>query len=147
MRHLCAALVAGKVEYFNYDWKKESWSLFLTAGVIIGGLIAGTLMANPHDIAISGATKADLIKLGVTSFSSYVPKDLFAWDKLMTLRGFFFMIVGGFLTGFGTRYANGCTSGHAIMGMSLLNPGSLIATVSFFIGGLVMTWLIFPLIF
>ncbi len=146
MRHLCAALIAGKVEYFNYDWRKESWNLFLTAGVIIGGLIAGTLMANPHDIAISEATKADLMKLGVTTFSSYVPKDLFAWDKLMTLPGFFFMIVGGFFIGFGTRYANGCTSGHAIMGLSLLNRGSLIATVSFFIGGLVMTWLIFPLI-
>jgi len=147
LRHLCAACLPGKAEYFNYDWKKESWSLYLALGIIIGGWIAGSFMSNPQGIAISEATKADLMKLGITDFSSYIPRQIFAWDRLLTLPGFFCMIVGGFFVGFGTRYANGCTSGHSIMGLSLLNPGSLIATVSFFIGGLVMTWLIFPVIF
>ena len=51
-----------------------------------------------------------------------------------------------FLVGFGTRYADGCTSGHAIMGLSLLNLGSLIATAGFFVGGLVVSNLLVPLI-
>jgi uncharacterized membrane protein YedE/YeeE len=147
MRHLCAAFAPGDVKYFNYDWRKEAWNLFLVLGLIIGGLIATTFMSNPNDIAISEATKADLMKLGVTDFSSYIPKQVFSWDKLATMPGFLVMIVGGFLVGFGSRYANGCTSGHCIMGSSLLNAGSLISTVCFFIGGLIVTWFIYPLIF
>src|SRR5262245_4647627 len=147
MRHMCAAVVPGKIKYFNYDWKKESWNLFLALGLIIGGFIASTLMSNPHDIAVSEATKADLTKMGLTDFSSYIPKQIFSWENLMTLPGFLVMIVGGFLVGFGARYANGCTSGHCIMGNSLLNAGSLISTICFFIGGLITTWLIYPLIF
>ncbi len=147
MRHLCAATIPGNIKYFKYDWKKESWNLFLVLGLVIGGFIAATFMSNPNDIAISEATKADLMKLGLTDFSSYIPREVFAWKQLMTLPGFLLIIVGGFLVGFGTRYANGCTSGHCIMGTSLLNAGSLVSTVCFFIGGLVMTWLIYPLIF
>jgi uncharacterized membrane protein YedE/YeeE len=147
MRHFCAALVPGNVKYFKYDWKKESWNLFLVLGLFIGGAIAATFMSNPHDIAISEGTKSELIKMGITDFSSYIPKQIFSWDKLSTLPGFVVMIVGGFLVGFGARYANGCTSGHCIMGNSLLNAGSLISTICFFIGGLITTWLIYPLIF
>jgi uncharacterized protein len=116
-------------------------------GLFIGGAIAATFMSNPNDIAISQETKSELAKLGITDFSSYIPKQIFSWDKLTTLPGFLVMIVGGFLVGFGARYANGCTSGHCIMGNSLLNAGSLIATICFFIGGLITTWLLFPLIF
>ena len=125
MRHLCAATIPGNVKYFKYDWKKESWNLFLVLGLVIGGFIAATFMSNPDDIAISEATKADLMKLGLTDFSSYIPREVFAWNHLMTLPGFLLIIVGGFLVGFGARYANGCTSGHCIMGTSLLNAGSL----------------------
>jgi uncharacterized protein len=147
MRHFCVALVPGNVKYFKYDWKKESCNLFLVLGLFIGGAIAATFMSNPHDIAISEGTKSELIKMGITDFSSYIPKQIFSWDKLSTLPGFVVMIVGGFLVGFGARYANGCTSGHCIMGNSLLNAGSLISTICFFIGGLITTWLIYPLIF
>jgi uncharacterized membrane protein YedE/YeeE len=147
LRHVCAACLPRKAKYFDYDWKKESWNLWLALGIIIGGLIAGAFLSGPHEIAISTATKADLTKLGIKHFSSYLPTDIFSWNKLLTFPGFFLMIFGGFLVGFGTRYANGCTSGHAIMGLSLLNSGSLAATISFFLGGLIMTWVIFPLIF
>jgi uncharacterized membrane protein YedE/YeeE len=51
------------------------------------------------------------------------------------------------LIGFGTRYAGGCTSGHAITGLSSLQFPSLLATIGFFIGGLIMTWFLIPLIF
>jgi uncharacterized membrane protein YedE/YeeE len=50
--------------------------------------------------------------------------------------------VGGFLVGFGSRYADGCTSGHAIMGLSLLSPASLVAVIGFFVGGIIGTFLI-----
>jgi uncharacterized membrane protein YedE/YeeE len=56
------------------------------------------------------------------------------------------MVLGGFLVGFGTRYAGGCTSGHAIMGLSNLQLPSLIATISFMVGGFVMVNLILPYI-
>jgi uncharacterized membrane protein YedE/YeeE len=73
-----------------------------------------------------------------------LPTDIFSWTSLLTLRGFIFMVVGGFLVGFGTRYAGGCTSGHAIMGLSNLQLPSLIATCCFMAGGFIMTWLILP---
>ena len=147
MRHICAACIPGDIEYFNYDWKSQSWNLFLVAGIIIGGIIGGTLLENPNDIAIAESTRAALSGLGLSDFTSYIPKEIFSWENIFTGKGFFLMIVGGFLIGFGTRYANGCTSGHAITGLSLLNLGSLVATICFFIGGLIMTHVIFPLIF
>ena len=147
LRHFCAACVPGDIEYFKYDWKGHSWNLFLVAGIIIGGILGGTLLDNPNDIAISEETKVALTSLGLSDFSSYIPKEVFSWDNILTGKGFFLMIIGGFMIGFGTRYANGCTSGHAITGLSLLNVGSLVATICFFIGGLIMTHFIFPLIF
>jgi uncharacterized membrane protein YedE/YeeE len=48
--------------------------------------------------------------------------------------------------GFGTRYAGGCTSGHAIMGLSNLQWPSLVATISFMAGGFIMANLILPYI-
>ncbi|MDZ7852586.1 MAG: YeeE/YedE thiosulfate transporter family protein [Halomonas sp.] len=59
-------------------------------------------------------------------------------------RNLIMLLGGGFLVGFGTRYGNGCTSGHAIMGLSLLSFGSLVATVSFFLGGLLVSNLVLP---
>ena len=75
-----------------------------------------------------------------------MPIEIFNLSNLLSLDGFLFIILGGFLVGFGTRYANGCTSGHAIMGMSLLSIGSLMAVIGFFIGGLLITHFILPLI-
>lgn len=49
--------------------------------------------------------------------------------------------------GFGARWAGGCTSGHAISGLSNLQLPSLVAVLGFFAGGLLMTHLLFPLLF
>ena len=76
--------------------------------------------------------------------SGLAPNDIFNFSSLLTVKGFIMMVIGGFLVGFGTRYANGCTSGHSIMGISNLQLSSLIATCCFFAGGLIMTWLILP---
>ena len=147
-RHICATcLPSFGAEYFNYDWKKHKWNLFFVAGIVIGGFVASTLLANPNPIKIASSTHDDLAKLGVTQFSLLEPTDIFSFEGLLSLRGFIFIVVGGFLVGFGTRYAGGCTSGHSITGLSNFQLSSLIATVCFMIGGFFVTWLIFPLIF
>ncbi len=147
-RHACAACVPTKIPFFNYDWKKEGlWNLLFVAGVFIGGFLGGWVFANPEPIALSSATISDLTKLGIQDFEGFIPSDVFNWDNLFTWQGILIMVIGGFLVGFGSRYAGGCTSGHAIAGLSDLQVGSLVAVIGFFAGGLIVTHLLFPLIF
>ncbi len=148
MRTICAAAGAEKFsDFFRYDWKAYTWNLIFLGGAILGAFIAVTFFPNPEMIKISETTVADLQMLGITqNGNEYLPESIFSWENLFTLKGFIFMVVGGFFVGFGTRYAHGCTSGHSISGMSNLQLPSLIATVGFFIGGLLMTWIILPYI-
>lgn len=146
LRHLCAACLPAGIPFFKYDWKKESWNLFLVGGILIGAVIAATWLRNPQPLQVHPDLVADLAQNGITQIDGLLPADLFNWQSLLTVRGFLLMIVGGFLVGFGTRYAGGCTSGHAIMGLSSLQWPSLIATICFMIGGILMTWFILPLI-
>lgn len=144
LRHVCAAIVPGKIEYFRYDWKKSGlWNLFFVLGILVGGLLAAR-WGGVDNVAISAATRHDLAKLGIHDFSGLVPRELFHWSALLTLKGFVLVIVGGFLVGFGTAYAGGCTSGHAISGLADLQLPSLIAVIGFFAGGLIATHLILP---
>lgn len=147
LRHICAACFPADIPFFKYNWKKEIWNLFFVAGVLIGGFIAGQFLSNPNTIVISESTITDLKALGIHDFSNLMPADLFSVDNIFTLKGLFFFVIGGFMVGFGTRYAGGCTSGHAIMGLSTLQLPSLIATISFMVGGFFMTQLLLPLIF
>jgi uncharacterized protein len=147
LRHLCAAIVPGRSEYFHYDWKKTGlWNLVFLAGIVIGGFLAAQWGA-PHEIAISVQTKVALTKLGIHDFSGVAPHELFSWHALLTLRGFVSVIVGGFLVGFGAAYAGGCTSGHAISGLADFQLPSLIAVFGFFAGGLAATYFILPHLF
>jgi len=145
LRHACAIL-PGKAEFFQYNWKKGTWNMTMILGIMIGGWIGASFLANPDPIAISDATKADLALLGVSSFDGLFPTNIFSWGSLASLRGFFLIIVGGFLVGFGSRWAGGCTSGHAISGLGDLQLPSLIAVMGFFAGGLIATFLILPII-
>jgi uncharacterized membrane protein YedE/YeeE len=103
-------------------------------------------LSNPNPITIQPELQNYLAQYGIQNFSGLVPNDLFNWSNLLTLKGFLLMVVGGFLVGFGTRYAGGCTSGHAIMGLSNLQWPSLVATICFMIGGFVSAWFLVPLI-
>jgi|SRR5271166_1618252 len=145
LRHVCAAFLPGKVEYFHYDWKRTGlWNLLFVAGILVGGFLASH-WSGPHDIAISESTRLALTRLGLHDFSGLAPRELFSWSALFTLRGFVSIILGGFLVGFGAAYAGGCTSGHAISGLADLQLSSLIAVAGFFAGGLIATHFLLPL--
>lgn len=146
LRHVCAACVPAKIPFFQYNWKEEVWNLLFVTGVFLGGAIAALFLSNPDTIVIAESTQRDLTALGLTNFNSLLPAEIFGWENLFSLKGLFFFVIGGFLVGFGTRYAGGCTSGHAIMGISNLQWPSLVATIFFMIGGLVMTHLLLPYI-
>lgn len=147
-RSACAIAGAGKhCSFFKFDWKAQIWNLTFVLGAIIGGFIASSFLVNPDPLALSDATITSLQKLNIQFDGSVAPQELFALESLFTLKGMLVLVGGGFLVGFGTRWAGGCTSGHAISGLSNLQLPSLIAVIGFFAGGLIMTFLIFPLIF
>jgi uncharacterized membrane protein YedE/YeeE len=147
LRHICAACFPANISFFKYDWKKEIWNLFFVFGVLLGGIIASQFLSNPNEFIVNENTIKDLKALGVTDFSAMMPADIFSVENIFTLKGLIFFVIGGLMVGFGTRYAGGCTSGHAIMGLSNLQVPSLIATISFMVGGFAMTHLIMPFIF
>lgn len=149
LRTLCAIGGAGKkVEFFNYEWKNHRWNLVVVLGAIFGGVIAHYFLSNPININLNEQTIKDLNTLGFNNVGkSLLPAELFSWDAVFSIKGFLILVIGGFLVGFGTRYAGGCTSGHAITGLSSLQLPSLIAVVGFFLGGLFMIHLIYPILF
>lgn len=146
LRHTCAACIPNKIPFFDYDWKKEIWNLFFVGGIVLGGFISFLLLHNPENIIVASSLTEHLNQFGISTEQGYEPKEIFSWEGLFTLRGFILLVVGGFLVGFGTRYAGGCTSGHSIMGLSNLQWPSLVATIFFMLGGIFMTHLILPLI-
>ena len=146
LRSTCAAVGAGRTsDFFRFDWKNQAWNLVFVAGAIVGGFVAAQWLSDPDPIRLAPETVSRLKDLGVESpGTAYLPADIFRWEALLTLRGFIMLVGGGFLVGFGARYAGGCTSGHAISGLSNLQLPSLIAVIGFFIGGLIMTYFILP---
>lgn len=169
-RHLCAACIPSKNPFFNYDWKKESWMLVLAMGMIAGGFVSGNFLSANKELNLSSASKVMFDTWNLTYSNAeenmvmkrqsdgttkcereiipgtkiIMPSEIFSFNSFSSPLGWIFIVLGGFLVGFGTRWANGCTSGHAIMGLSLLNPGSLVAVIGFFIGGLTVSWFVIP---
>jgi uncharacterized membrane protein YedE/YeeE len=144
LRHLCAAIAPAGLEFFRYDWKGNGlWNLAFLAGILVGGFVAARWLGIAP-VAITPETKAMLVDLGVRDYAGLVPRDVFSWSHLLTLRGAVLILGGGFLVGFGTAYAGGCTSGHGIAGLATFERASLVAVVGFFAGGLLGTYLILP---
>lgn len=146
---ICTIAGAGKVsDYFKKDWKQRDWALFFLAGLIIGGFIASSFLST-NTVNLNPKTVKELADLGFANAgtSSMVPAEIFSVSSLLSFKGFLILIGAGICIGFGTRFAGGCTSGHAITGLSNLQLPSLLAVIGFFTGGLVMTWVLFPLIF
>lgn len=149
LRSLCSMAGAGKyVPFFEFDWRAQRWNFAVVIGAMLGGFVAVHFMSSPENVAINPETIASLQTLGIEPPNgSLLPESLFGTDALMSPKSIFILTIGGVLIGFGSRYAGGCTSGHAISGLSNLQIPSLKAVVGFFIGGLIMSWLILPLIF
>ncbi|WP_276500845.1 YeeE/YedE family protein [Terrimonas pollutisoli] len=144
LRHICAACIPAKIPFFQYDWKKEMWNLFFVTGILLGAMIVAAFLQNPDPVKMNANLVSELQEYGVTDYKGLVPSELFNWNSLFTIKGVIMIVVGGFLVGFGTRYAGGCTSGHAIMGLSNLQFPSLVATISFMAGGFFVANLILP---
>jgi uncharacterized membrane protein YedE/YeeE len=151
LRVMCAADGAGDyADFFKFDWSKQGWNLMVALGAMFGGYLASHYFLGGSEYAhVSEETVASLQQLGLTYDVGKVPlvPEFYSWESLFTLNGLIIIVGGGFLVGFGARYAGGCTSGHAISGLSALQLPSLIAVIGFFLGGLAMTHLIFPLLF
>lgn len=148
LRTICAAAGLGKqAKLFDFNWRSQTWNLVFLVGAILGGFITKEFLSTDAPVQISQATINDMSKLGIAKPDSLQPEELFGMEAVLSLKGFLILAVGGLLVGFGSRYAGGCTSGHAISGLSDLQLPSLIAVVGFFIGGLIMTFLLIPLIF
>ncbi len=149
LRTMCAALGAGKsCDFFSFDWRGQRWNLFVMTGAIFGGFIAMHFLSDSPVPDIHPNVIAQLKRLGFESAgSNYLPLELFSNSIFTSAKPIALLLAGGFLVGFGARYAGGCTSGHAISGLSNLQLPSLIAVVGFFIGGLVMVHLFFPILF
>jgi uncharacterized membrane protein YedE/YeeE len=145
MRHVCASCFPSSIPFFCYDWKKEQWNLYFVAGIFLGALLTVHLLADDLTPQINPKLTEELAAYGIP-VSGIVPESLISFSNLLALQGWLVMVVGGFLVGFGTRYAGGCTSGHSIMGLSSLQLPSLIATCCFMLGGIVMANLILPFI-
>jgi uncharacterized membrane protein YedE/YeeE len=145
LRTLCAAAGAGKTsDFFRFDWKAERWNLAFAAGALMGGAISVWGMGGAERVvALSDAAKEGLVAMGLTQNAGLLPTEIFGeWSPGRVLL----WLLAGFLVGFGSRWAGGCTSGHAISGLSNLQLPSLIAVMGFFAGGLVMTWFLAPIL-
>jgi uncharacterized protein len=148
LRAMCAAVAPAKIDFFRYDWKgSASWTIALALGILIGAFLAVGLLGGGTTPAISAHTRDALAALGFTAPSGLLPTELFSWRALLTPRGAISMLGGGFLVGFGSSYGGGCTSGHGVMGLATLQIASVIALIGIFAGGLVMTFVVFPLVF
>jgi uncharacterized membrane protein YedE/YeeE len=146
LRHACAACFPSNIPFFRYEWKKEVWNFFFVGGILIGAFIAARFLSNGDPVQVDPQLVSELESYGIDDYSNLLPSEIFSWESLLSLRGFILLVGGGFLVGFGSRYAGGCTSGHSIMGLSNLQLPSLIATISFMLGGFIMANFVLPFI-
>jgi hypothetical protein len=146
MRQICAMCVPANIPFLKYNWKNQSWNLFFAAGLLIGGFVGGVLLHPVTPMPLSPATLESLNALGISKQPGILPVEIFSWANLLTWQHLIIVVGGGFLVGFGTRYAGGCTSGHGIAGLSTMQWPSLVAVVLFFASGILTANFILPLL-
>ena len=147
LRQVCAAALPTRAAFFQYDWRRVGgWNMAFALGILLGGVLVGLTMPDGAQVALSPAARESIGALGVRDFGGLVPRELFSWSSLLTMRGVVMLVGGGVLVGFGTAYAGGCTSGHAIAGLADFQLPSLVAVIGFFAGGLFGTWVLLPLL-
>jgi uncharacterized membrane protein YedE/YeeE len=149
LRVMCAACGAGKhSSFFNIDWRGHRWNLVFVLGGLLGGSISVLWLDANQTPQLNPETWQMLETWGLQKTDKGVlPQEVFNWQQFSSLQGWLVMVLGGFLIGFGSRYAGGCTSGHAISGLSNLQLPSLIAVIGFFLGGMAVSYLVWPLLF
>ncbi|NUY82224.1 YeeE/YedE family protein [Flavobacterium sp. MAH-1] len=149
LRSICSIVGAGKyVPFFAFDWKSQKWNLVVILGAMIGGFVAVHYMSSPNNVDINPTTIEQLSTMGIDApQGKLMPDAIFSAEAMQSPKMVFTLVIGGVLIGFGSRYAGGCTSGHAITGLSNLQLPSLKAVIGFFVGGLIMAHFILPLIF
>ncbi len=144
LEHLCAMAKPAvvRIKLFNYDWRASRWSIVFAVGVMLGGLLAGVIFANPEPIKLSQATLDMLAQRNIAPPSEFNPPEIFS----LNFQNSLLLLTSGLLIGFGTRYAAGCTSGHAITGISTLQIQSVYAVIGIFAGGLLAANYITPIL-
>jgi len=148
LRTLCAAALPGRNKFLCYDWRSVgTWNLVFAAGIVLGAWFASTVLADPNPMQVAASTQSDLRAIGIERFDEMIPSQLFSWSSLATVPGFVLIVVGGLLVGFGSAWAGGCTSGHAVMGLAAFDLPSLLAVFGFFAGGVFSSWVVLPRIF
>ena len=146
LRQICAMCFPANIPFLKYNWKDQLWNIFFAGGLLLGGFIGGVILKPKVMPPLSDATIEDMKTMGINYNDSILPSEIFSWTHLLTWQHLVIVVGGGFLVGFGTRYAGGCTSGHAIMGLSNLQWPSLVATICFMAGGFIMANIILPII-
>jgi len=149
LRTLCTLAGADKcADFFKFDTKSQYWNLLVVLGAMLGGFVAVHFLSDPSNVMLNPETIKQLATMGIDAPNGkLLPNALFGNEVFQSPKMIFILVVGGLLIGFGSRYAGGCTSGHAIAGMSNLQRQSLKAVIGFFVGGLIMSHFILPLIF
>lgn len=149
LRTICSIVGAGKYsDFFRFNWREQKWNLVVILGAILGGFVGFYFLSDSSIVSINPNTIEVIKEYGIDEPNGkLLPNALFGNEIFSSIKGILFLFLGGILIGFGTRYAGGCTSGHAISGLSNFQIPSLIAVIGFFIGGLVMIHVFYPLIF
>ncbi len=144
LRHLCAMCLPAHVPFLQYNWKEYQWNIIFVIGLLLGGFIGGVLLHPVAAMPLSAGTWQSLQAMGISRQSGILPVEIFSWAHLLCWKRLLIVAGGGFLVGFGTRYSGGCTSGHGIAGLSMMQWPSLVATILFFAGGILTANFILP---
>ena len=145
LRQFCAMCFPGNISFLNYNWREQIWQFYFVGGLFLAGIIGGTVLKDPSLPAISTATIESLKELGIAHQNAILPTEIFSWQAVLQMQHLLLVLGSGFLVGFGTRWAGGCTSGHGIYGLATLQWPSLVAVITFFASGILTANFILPL--